>query len=221
MPRWYEAANEAAFKPVEGGYVFRRPGWIRYRHYLVNEAQKAEILVHLRRWRLLLLALVAITALIGCSVVLLWPAPFGRVFFSVSRQFGIPVSAVAMIFMITMVMLPAIAMQVYLMRGLRPLLAHAPLTHERITFRDWIPTIAAAVPGKVFAVGLVGGLLMVGGVAFSLVNTFSQGHLNHRLLLYGLPLIVVGCLLTAYFAYLIRLKVKLKREALINSANTM
>ena len=39
---WQEAQREALFKRVEGGFIFRVPGLFP-RHYLVTEAQKAEI----------------------------------------------------------------------------------------------------------------------------------------------------------------------------------
>jgi hypothetical protein len=39
---WYEAQQEAMFKRVQGGVIFRAPGLFP-RHYLVTEAQKAEI----------------------------------------------------------------------------------------------------------------------------------------------------------------------------------
>ena len=55
--RWYARANEASFKPIEGGYVFQAPSpWMfaRPRYYLVSAAKKAEISAHLARWRLLL-----------------------------------------------------------------------------------------------------------------------------------------------------------------------
>jgi hypothetical protein len=57
MPRWYEVANEASFKLTPAGHVFQAPSpWIfaRSRYYLVSDAQKAELLAGLRRWRLLL-----------------------------------------------------------------------------------------------------------------------------------------------------------------------
>ena len=57
-PKWYARANEAAFKPTAGGHVFQRPSpWMfaRPRYYLVTDAQKAELLDGLERWRLLLL----------------------------------------------------------------------------------------------------------------------------------------------------------------------
>ena len=58
MARWYEAANQASFKPVPEGFIFQAPnpwvfGWPHY--YVVSETQKAAILRYMGRWRLLLM----------------------------------------------------------------------------------------------------------------------------------------------------------------------
>jgi len=42
MGKWDEALNEAPFKRVKDGFVFREPS-LRPHHYLVSEAQKAEL----------------------------------------------------------------------------------------------------------------------------------------------------------------------------------
>src|SRR5258707_6806991 len=94
MPRWYESANEASFKLTSGGHVFQAPSpWMlaRPRYYLVSDAQKAELLAGLGRWRLLLMIVVAVELLLIFSITLpmiLWPATFGRLFAPVFFQFG-------------------------------------------------------------------------------------------------------------------------------------
>ena len=59
MARWYEGAEESAFKPTAGGYVFQQPSptWPFGRPvaYLVDEAQKAALIGCLRRQRLQIL----------------------------------------------------------------------------------------------------------------------------------------------------------------------
>ena len=75
MGRWYEGAEEAAFKAVSGGYVAQLPGpnlLGRSRSYLVNEAQKAEIVAVLRRQRLMMIGLMLALAAIGgaCGLLL-------------------------------------------------------------------------------------------------------------------------------------------------------
>ncbi len=70
-PKWYEATFEASFKTVAGGYVFQAPSpWVfgRGRRYLVNDAQKMELLSlmkpkHLRNLMIwLAIALLALAA---------------------------------------------------------------------------------------------------------------------------------------------------------------
>src|SRR6476619_5650004 len=90
MAKWYEAANEASFKSVAGGYVFQSPNpWIfaRPRYYLVNEAQKAQIAERLRRFRLLNLITLPILVLFF-AFMFLSPATFGRLL-QPATQFGI------------------------------------------------------------------------------------------------------------------------------------
>jgi len=215
MAKWYEAANEASFKPVAGGYVFQSPNpWIfaRPRYYLVNEAQKAQIMQRMGRWRLLNVALLATTFGLFFWIIW-WPATFARLFppaTQLGMGFYIPVMALVM----TLVVLPLVAVpHIYLMRALRPLLAGVPVTNERITVAEQLPKIAAPVSGLLLAIGLVGGLAMMVGSALMLLDAFLEGHLA-RSLLVAMPLLVVGGLLTGYFVYLIRLKVQLKRSAL-------
>jgi hypothetical protein len=215
MAKWYEAANEASFKPAAGGYVFQSPNpWIfvRPRYYLVNEAQKAQIMQRLGRWRLLNLALLAIT--FGLFFWIIWsPAMFARLFQPATQLgmgFYIPVIALVMIlFVVPLVAVP----HIYLMRALRPLLADAPRTNERITVAEQLPKIAAPVSGLILAIGLVGGLAMMAGSVLILLDAFLEGHLA-RSLLVAMPLLVFGGLLTGYFVYLLRLKAQLKRSAL-------
>src|SRR5262245_26279340 len=79
MAKWFEAANEASFKAIEGGYVFQSPNpWMfaRPRYYLVSAAQKAEISDRLRRWRILMLTLMLVGfALMGSFVAFATQSP--------------------------------------------------------------------------------------------------------------------------------------------------
>jgi hypothetical protein len=102
---------------------------------------------------------------------------------------------------------------IYLMRGLRPLLAGAPRTNERITVAEQLPKIAARISGIVLAIGLVAGLLMMLGSVLIFLDAFLEGHVA-RSVLVSTPILFFGGLLTGYIVYLIRLKVRLKRSAL-------
>ena len=125
MAKWYEAANEASFKAVAGGYVFQSPNpWIfaRPRYYLVSEAQKSEISARLRRWRLLLLTLLAVTFPVIGSIVAFAtasPATFVRLFLPVI-QLGSGFFLLLMILMMTLIVAPlVVAPHIYLIRALR------------------------------------------------------------------------------------------------------
>jgi hypothetical protein len=214
MPRWYEGANEASFKSVEGGYVFQSPSpWIFAppSYYLVNEAKKAEILVPMGRWRLLLLSLPAIIVSIMLVPILL-PETFGQLLLPAFRLLGTGLFSLLLFVVMILLMAPLIAVpQIYLARSLRPLLADAPRTEQRIKVAEQLPKIAASVSGKVFVVGLVSALGMIGSGGLLLLDAFLEGRLAGSSLYTASFLLVAGALLTSYFVYLVRLKAKMKR----------
>jgi hypothetical protein len=213
MSRWYERANEASFKAVNGGYVFQNPNpWVfaRPSYYLVNDAKKAEILVHLGRWRLMIF-LVSVTPLLFALTAIVCSPTLGSFLLPVSRALGpvlftLVVCASATILMSLVMAIP----QIYLARSLRPLLADAPRTAERIKIAEQLPTIAASVSSTVLVASLIGGLGMMGGGGAMLVDAYYEGHLA-RSLAASLPLMLLGMLLTAYLVYLLRLKTKMAR----------
>jgi len=216
MARWYEAANEASFKPLAEGYVFQSPNpWIfaRPRYYLVNEAQKKEIAALLGRWRLLLMTIILIIfVLFGSfiSFMMLFPAAFIRLA-GPALQFGIAPFSVMLSVLLTLLIAPLIAVpQIYLSRGLRAPLASAPRTNERITMAEQLPRIAGAVSGKVLVLCLVSGICLMGSAILGLVDAYFEGHLVRNLSLIFLLLFAFGGLLTGYIAYLIRLRTKLR-----------
>jgi hypothetical protein len=219
MAKWYEVVNQASFKPTAEGYVFQSPnpwifGWPRY--YLVNEAQKAAILPHMGRWRLLLLLTVlAEVLLLGSFVafVNLAPATFLRLM-APAFQFGVGVFAVGMFVLMMLVMAPLILIpQLYLNRSLAPLLASAPRTSQRIAMGDQLPKIASSLSGWVLVLGLFGGICMMGAAAAGLAESYFEGQWKSGLLWPFLPLFALGGLVTLYFVYLWRLRAGLKRAA--------
>lgn len=219
MAKWYQAGNEASFKRVADGYVFQCPSpWMiaRPSYYLVNEAQKAEIFAAMGRWRLVLLGSLALDlAIPGALMVFVHAAP--KTFFGLvapALQFGTGVFAGLLFAALMLLLLPVMAApQIYLHRALRIPLADAPLTAERITMREQLPTTARSVSGKLLATGIVGGVAMILSGIFGLVDAYSEGHLVRNLLFPFLPLVTAGGLSTFYFVYLIRLKAKLQRAA--------
>jgi hypothetical protein len=209
MAKWYDGAEEAAFKPVAGGYVFQPPSlywpFARSRGYLVNEAQKAELAACLRRQRRRVFLLIVVyvfgfglTAAVGISSAGPRISPVGFI-------------AIVLVTLLAVVLI-AIVPHIYLMRTLRPLIADLPRTDERITLGDQFHSLAAAISGKLLWLGGIGGGMMIIGNIVSIVDVIAEGRDGSKLLwpIFGL---VFGALLASYFAYLALLKAKLKRSA--------
>jgi hypothetical protein len=217
MPRWYESANEAAFKPAPGGHVFQAPSpWMlaRSRYHLVNDAQKAELLARLGRWRLLLLIAFVVEGALVLSIMLpmtLWPRAVARLVAPMHHQLGTDLFAVAMGVLMVLLMIPIFAVpQIYLARALRPVLANAPRTDERIRISEQLAKIAVSVPGWVLAFGLVGGLAAMSLGIAQMFDDFRAGHLARSAFANG-SLLVVGVLMIAYVVYLLRIRAKSKQ----------
>ena len=214
MPRWYECANEASFKPTSDGYVFQAPSpwaFARPRYYLVNEAQKAQLLAGLGRWRLTLL----IASLLNMSLILalmlliqVRPGTFVHLLPASFRAFGTIGIAVLIFALLILLMAPLIVVaQLGLARLLRVTLAGAPLTDERITVSEQLPRIAGSVSRVALALGLIGGAAILAGAALQVFDGYREGHLVRA----AVPAVLetlAGVLLIAYFTYLVRLKAK-------------
>jgi len=186
--------------------------WPRY--YLVNDAQKAELLVGLGRWRLLLMIATVLELALTFSItlpIILWPGPFARLFVPMHDHLGTGLFAtvLAAIMIVPIVSLFAVP-QVYLARVLRPVVADAPRSDERITVAEQLPKIAASVSARVLAVGLIAGLAMTGGSLLQMFDAYLQGHLARSAPTNG-AIFTAGALLIAYFVYLLRLKAKSKQ----------
>ena len=207
--RWYARANEASFKPTEGGYVFQAPSpWVfaRARYYVVSAAKKEEISAHLARWRLLLF-LPVLGILCFTVPVIAFPSLLSPLY----RQLGSSLFPLFLFAAFTLLMVPLLAVpQIYLARALRPLLADAPRTDERIKVAEQLPVIATAVSTKWLVIGLVSAVaMMVGSGLLILDGVLEGGHAGGALLsssIFG----VMGGLLAFYFIFLLRLKAKAK-----------
>ena len=217
--KWYARANEASFKPTAGGYVFQAPSpWIfaRPRYYVVSEAQKAQLLAGLGRWRLLLIAaMVANFALVGSIMLLMqwWPATFARPLVPLAQSLGSFGFILLLFAVFALMTAPVLAMpQVYLAGVLRAGLVGAPLTDERIRISDQLPKIATSVSRTVLAVGLIAGSVLIVSSLLILLDGYLEGHLL-RGALQMIPALLFGALLTAYFVYLLRLRARQKQAA--------
>jgi hypothetical protein len=210
MAKWYEGAEEAAFKPVAGGYVFQPPSlywpFARSPGYLVNEARKAELAACLRRQRrqIFLLLVVYVLIVLGFMATV---GISGRALRIPSAEF-IAIMAVTALAVVPI----AIAPHIYLMRTMRPLLADLPRTDERITLHDQFHSLAAAISGRLLVLGGIGGGLMIIGNIVSIVDAIAEERGGSKLFwpVFGL---VFGVLLTSYFVYLAVLRRRLPRKA--------
>jgi hypothetical protein len=220
MAKWYEAANEASFKRVPDGNVFQcPPTWLigRSRYYLVSDERRAEIVVLMGRWRLLLIATMLTTfAVIGGYVLFMTPLNFLRI---VEPRLHVDFGTFFMLataLMASVCALMIVTPQVYLIRSLRPLLADAPRTEQRIAMKEQFASIAATVSSKVVMAGMVGGLCLMAAAGFGFLDVYMDGvPANGRLptppLMIASALLLAGGLLTAYFVYLLRLKARIKQ----------
>jgi hypothetical protein len=203
MGRWYEGAEEAAFKPVPGGYVAQLPGprlLGRSCSYLVNEAQKAEIIAVLRRQRLMMIGLMLGLAVVGAGCGLLVGLLHGQ---------GSPVSplsiAIGTALFLVAIFVACLLMTIYALQPLRPLLAALPRTEERISVNERVGSVGRSISPKVLAVGIVSGPVVV------ITNTLTVAHALYegRLEITALWNALVGfgaLVLTAYFIWLVILR---------------
>jgi hypothetical protein len=205
MRRWYEGAEEGAFRPVQGGYVVRLPsgGLIgRSQHYFVNEAQKAEIATVLRYQRLLMLLSLLFLLPIGGAFGLLIGIWRNRDpgLSPLWIEIGIPLLVVC-------VFATFFSLNFYVMRSLRPLLAVLPRSELRIGFHEQVQRIAKAVSGKILAIGIVGGSVMAVSNMYIIGEAILGGRAEMTLVWNSIACLGGG-LLTAYFAWLIALRLQ-------------
>ena len=216
-----DAIVSAMFRPVPGGYVFRSPnqsvfGDILYNwyylmgdapHYLVNEAQKAEIVAIITPRRPILRVIVITIALLLWVVAAMW----------IVLAFGYGQANLALSDVIVftgLILVPVVlALQIALWRKLRrlqPVLVGLPRTDERITNRDFRQARANAMSfERLLLLGAGATLVGAGWIKVSL-NTFS--HVDWHLFM-PLLSIVIFLGLGANFFSLAILKAKQKQGA--------
>ena len=202
------------FKQAADGSVFRAPNpWVfgEARHYLVNEAKKAEILAIVTPRRPMLRAAVIIIALLLWVVAvatLVWAFGSGQ-----DDPTASDIAVMTILIVVPMVLALLIALRLKL-RRLQPVLAGLPRTHERITAFDLRQGMVNSTSFKK--------LLLLGALftASCLFNVFSLVMRNARHPLFGdgesylLLFVVLALALPAasYFALAIR-KARQMREA--------
>jgi hypothetical protein len=137
----------AFFKPTAHGWIFRAPNpWIfgRPTHYVVNDAQRAQIIAEMTRKQPIALVLGLVT-LIGAWIAI----------FSAARWFGYGFeqpTVLELLFMLTLIVAPvfaAIAINAAAMRKrISAFVASAPETQETITYREMRATAARLQPKR-------------------------------------------------------------------------
>jgi hypothetical protein len=180
--------------------------FVRPSYYLVSAAKKAEISAHLGRWRLLhFLPVLGIICL--ALPVFVFPSLLSPLY----QRLGTGLFYLFLFTVLMLLMAPLIAVpQIYLARALRPLLADAPPTEERIKLAEQLPKVAVAVSSKLLVIGLVSAVAIMVASGLLLLDAFLEGRLAGSALFSSSIVAVVGGLLTFYFIYLLRLKAKVK-----------
>lgn len=138
MAQWWwrgDGWQEICFKPVPEGWIFRAPNpWILglHRHYLVSENQKTEIIAFFSQvnWRFVIV--VGVFAVFFTAVLVL--------------ALSLVPSQTAFLVIIVFSFLWGYLINAYFWLALRPLLAGAPRTTERITLSELLRTRAAIMP---------------------------------------------------------------------------
>jgi hypothetical protein len=187
MAGLYDGMEEAPFKRVEGGYVFqaRNPRFFgRSRHYLVNEAQKAEIaaclrdtLRKLKPW--VMVAMVVLPLLICGGVFSL--VTLGRATFLNTFAF------------ILAVLVPYIAWtHIYMLRRLRPLIVDLPRTNQKITLGEGLTSFNVHMSFKFRLWLLCAMSLCVIGSLMMMAGAFIDGHFVRTFVLTAPGMILGG-----------------------------
>jgi hypothetical protein len=205
MAKWYAAGIEASFlKPVSGGYVFQCPAFMGggYRNRLVNEAQKAEIINILERWKLLVIfwTFVAFPLMLAVGVIVI--AQVAAIWHPSPGQAAGEVQAWLVLVGVVIVFVPI----AHARRRLRPLLATLPTTEERITFRERSETAARKASGALLGLGLGMGCLMI-------VLSIIAAIYGHERLLSLLVWFAIGAAATVNFGWLIILRKRTRGNA--------
>ena len=200
MARWYEGAEEAAFKPASKGYVAQLPGpglFCRPRSYIVDKAQKAEIAAALRRQRRLMLVLMASLVPVGAAFGLI-----AGMLHNKGQALSLLWIGIGTALLLFFALAAAALAHAHAMRPLRPLLATLPLTDERISLDEQVGRVATSISGKVLAAGLICGPLVVIANVLIAVRSIHGGTFEITVLwnaIAGLG----GAMLTAYFVWLL------------------
>jgi hypothetical protein len=170
-----DSIKSALFRATPGGWVFRSPNpWVfgDTPHYLVNDAQKAQIeaIIALRRPRIVAAALI--------GGILSWGALVGGFLWALTGRSDPTPGDIGL--MIVLIVLPLIALLpitgLIQRRRLRPILAEAPLTTERITFAELQQKVQAGTPLKQSLNALVASMFAFSAALFAVLTHLVTRH---------------------------------------------
>jgi hypothetical protein len=177
MMPWGEKLFALRFKPVPGGWVFRGPItrlFGKRQYYLVNDAQKAEIMATAPSLGLYLTFL-GLIGVISPAVAVMFLAAFKSIFGHLPhglQQFPITIA------LVSLVVIAGIAFNQYIDQPLRPIVANLPLTDERITSHDANAALANLFGGSTgrliwIAFSVDSGLSAIGVFTTIIENDFT------------------------------------------------
>jgi hypothetical protein len=210
MASWYDKAVQTSFRPApEGGYVYRCPNrWLfgHWRSYLVNEAQKESLSVHLRARQRLILWLMGLYLLVALGLTLVFGSS-GSASDPVSGGFYAFV-ALALLGMLALALVP----HLYLMHKIEPMLARLPRAEAPLSLHEQLFGVAAVISNLHLGLGGLGGVLISASNIKTIAEGLSEGRAGSDLL-WPAGGLLAGVSLASYFGYLTILKRRLKRKA--------
>ena len=219
---WQEAQRQALFKRVEGGFIFRVPGFFP-RHYMVTEAQKDEINRLMRTpsppapKRNVLIIILAIIGFVLLAflldVALQFPEQWANGTDRSNSWFAL------ICFYFTLVIAgPIRVVRMTRSAQIGRVLEAARQTEQRITLRDWNETYARLLPlSALLAVGVIFTLtcallaMIVFGAAIGRLQFGLPTNSQHPLIAWFT--LVPPALFTMHVFYLAMLKLSLRRSA--------
>jgi hypothetical protein len=178
MMSWGEKFFALRFKQVPSGWVFRGPTtrlFGKQQYYLVNDAQKAELMAAAPSLGLFLTFL-GLIGVISPAVAVMFLAAFKSIFGHLPQGFlqQFPIT----IALVLLVAIAGIAFSRYLDQPLRPIVADLPLTDERITPGDANAALANLLGGSTgriiwIAFSIASGFSALSVIATTIENNFT------------------------------------------------
>jgi hypothetical protein len=203
----YEGIEEAAFKPVPGGYIFqsRNPWFFGPSHrYRVNEIEEAQIADCIRE------TLRRIKRFVFIMMVVIPLALVAGIFWLAAQ--GMATVGPVLLYALALFVPYYAAIHIYSTRRLRPLIAGLPRTTERITISEGSRSFASTASTKLLTVMIAGPALGFVSNAMILIGATLDGRPIHNLptLVFG---ITASLLATGYFVFLMIMRFRQKRIA--------